>query len=243
MRLKIVYGPDGRANEYARDNMAANLYVGCTNGCRYCSAPRTLRKDAAQFHAQAQPKENVLAKFENDCTVLQGRGISGKIFLCFVCDPYPQIEETLGITRQAIEIAHRYGFGVDILTKNGLLARRDFDLLGPQDSFGVTLTMLTGWEAWEPNADDPMERIRALKVAFERGIPTWVSCEPVISPKETRAIIQATHEFVDAYKVGKLNYHPLAGYINWPKFAKDIKAYLDDLGCQYYLKDDLRKLL
>ncbi|MFW5803546.1 MAG: hypothetical protein ACOCWJ_06470 [Verrucomicrobiota bacterium] len=46
--MKIIYEPKGRAREYAP--LACNLFWGCPHGCRYCYAPRTLRKDPAQFH-------------------------------------------------------------------------------------------------------------------------------------------------------------------------------------------------
>jgi hypothetical protein len=70
-----------------------------------------------------------------------------------------------------------------------------------------------------------------------------VSLEPVIDPEESLEIIRQTHEFVDFYKVGKLNYHPRASTIDWRKFAVEVKDLLDDLGCEYLLKEDLRRYL
>lgn len=243
MRLKVIYGPDGRAGEYARDGLAANLYKGCPHGCVYCSVPGTLRMDREEFHKCATPKDDVLAKFESDCHTLIKRGItSGKIFMSFACDPYCPEEKKYGITRGAIEIAHENGFGVDILTKGGKLAKRDFDLLGEKDSFGVTLT---SWDPtlWEPNAARPEERRENLRQAHERGISTWVSLEPVIYPSSVPGIICETCAYTDLYKIGKLNHHSFAKAIDWKQFAKDVVEVLDQHGCKYYLKDDLRKYL
>jgi DNA repair photolyase len=247
MRLGVIYGPDGRAGEYARDGLAANLYKGCPHACVYCSAPATLRMTKADFHKCATPKNNVLEKFEQDCETLHTRGItSGKIFMSFVCDPYCPEERGYGITRGAIEIAHRHSFGVDILTKAGRLAQRDFDILGDSDSFGVTLTSMdrfitAKWELWAGCSNERADSLRDAHWIY--GIPTWVSLEPVIDPEESLEIIRQTHEFVDFYKVGKLNYHPRASTIDWRKFAVEVKDLLDDLGCEYLLKEDLRRYL
>lgn len=122
-------------------------------------------------------------------------------------------------------------------------AARDFDLLTSEDRFGSTLTFLddTDFLNWEPKAALPGDRMQALKLAHDQGNPTWVSLEPVIDPEQTLAIIDVTHEYVDEYKVGTLNYVP--NRTDWRAFAQRVKAKLDSLGCHYYLKADLRKWL
>ena len=80
-------------------------------------------------------------------------------------------------------------------------------------------------------------------MAHAQGIETWVSCEPVIYPAQTLALIEDTYKFVDMFKVGTMNYHPHGKTINWHKFAKEVKALLDKLGCKYYLKRDLARYL
>jgi DNA repair photolyase len=65
-----------------------------------------------------------------------------------------------------------------ILTKGDMLAAaNDFDLYGPSDWFGVTLTFDNDTDSrkWEPGAALPGDRIAALKEAHNRGIRTWVS--------------------------------------------------------------------
>jgi DNA repair photolyase len=132
-----------------------------------------------------------------------------------------------------------------ILTKGGTRAERDFDLLTGDDQFGVTLTNLdeTLSRKWEPLAKLPAERITSLVRAHEKGIRTWVSLEPVLYPETALEIIRRTHKFVDKFKVGTLNYHPHARNIDWHRFAGDVKSLLDELNCDYYLKNDLRKWL
>lgn len=236
--MAIIYKPAGRAGEYAE--YAANLYSGCSHGCTYCYAPAATRKKAEQFHGHPAPRKNVLQQLEKDCIKLQGQELP-RILLCFTTDPYQRLEEELGITRRAIQIMHKYGFAVQVLTKGGMRASRDFDLLSEKDAFATTLTFLNADTSrqWEPGAASPRDRIEAIRLAHEAGIPTWVSLEPVIDPEETLRIIDETHAIVDLYKVGKLNYHKAANLVDWAKFHRDVVERLDSYGKDYYIKKDL----
>jgi DNA repair photolyase len=79
-----------------------------------------------------------------------------------------------------------------------------------------------------------------LKEAHDEGIKTWVSLEPVLNPETSLQIIRETHTFVDKFKVGLLNYHPLAKTIDWIKFRANVVNLLDNLHCNYYIKNDLK---
>ncbi len=64
-----------------------------------------------------------------------------------------------------------------------------------------------------------------------------VSLEPVIDPAQTLALIEATHEFVDYYGVGKMNHNPeIEKSIDWPKFRVDAEALLKRYGKSYRIK-------
>jgi hypothetical protein len=78
-------------------------------------------------------------------------------------------------------------------------------------------------------------------MAKEAGIHTWVSFEPVLDPEAVYRLLDQTSEFVDFYKVGKLNYHPLAQEIDWRRFMGEMEERLSRLGKPYYLKKDLRE--
>ena len=116
-----------------------------------------------------------------------------------------------------------------ILTKGGMKAEDDFDLYGPNDWFGVTLTCDNDADSLknEPGAALCSDRIAALKKAHDSGIHTWVSLEPVIYLKQTLHLIELTSEFVDQFRVGKLNHYPdKEKQINWPKFRGDAEVML-----------------
>ncbi len=239
--MRAIYKPTGRAREYAE--WAVNLYSSCTHGCLYCYAPQVLHMDRAAFHAECIERPDILQKLRHDARILQGT-ITDPVLLCFTCDAYQPGEHA---TRAALSILREFDIPFTVLTK-GVYANRDFDLYGPRDSFGVTLTLINrgDLDTWEPHAASAMRRIWLLREAHARGIRTWVSFEPVIDPAQTLRLIDATHEFVDVaqkfvdhYKVGKLNYHPLAKTIDWAKFLRDVTAELDGYGADYYIKRDL----
>lgn len=241
--MSIIYETSGRAREYFE--LAANLYSGCEHACRYCYGATVTHKDPKEFFGKPQPRRvNVLAELAKDAARLP-RDETRHILLSFVTDPYQPVETDWLITRRAIRILHTEGLSVAILTKGGLRATRDFDLLTKDDLFGVTLVCRTldYFTEWEGNSAWTGERIATLKEAHERGIPTWVSCEPVIYPEETLDLIHRTADFVDVFKVGTLNYHEPPKTIDWKKFAQDAVNLLDGLGANYYIKKELARYI
>lgn len=236
--MKIIYEPRGRAREYAP--LSCNLYSGCEHGCRYCYAPAVSRKSRDEFAADVKPRVDILRKLEADlCECVDRASIMPPVLLCFMCDAYTPSEARFGVTREAIRAMKGAGLTVEVLTKNGPLAARDFDLLTPQDAHAATLTFLDddASRKWEPGAALPSDRIEALKLAKRHGIRTWVSLEPVIDPVQTLEIIKRTHSFVDKFKVGKVNHMDIS--VDWRRFGLEVKCLLDDLGCDHYIKRDL----
>jgi DNA repair photolyase len=130
-----------------------------------------------------------------------------------------------------------------VLTKSGSCALQDIGLYGPNDAFASTLTFIKPEDSkkWEPNAALPEDRMATLRKFHEAGIHTWVSLEPVIDPDQTLELIRATHEYVDLYKVGKLNY--VKSEIDWRMFGARAIKILESLNKSYYIKSDLAKHL
>lgn len=247
--LKIIYSPKGKALEYA--DFALNLFTSCGFGCKYCFVPNVLHKDRSEFHHVICTRKDTLARAEHDAKLMTGKSC----LFCFTCDPYQDMDVELQITRRVMEIFNQYGVNWIVLTKGGTRAIRDFDLYKPGDSFGSTLTFTSTDDSrkWEPNAAIPMSRIGALNYAHKQGIKTWVSMEPVIDPEQTLELIEVTRDFVDLYKVGKLNTNNCRGSeyyeelkqieqsIDWKSFGERAEALLKQYGKEYYLKEDLRK--
>lgn len=254
MPRPLIYTPSGRAGEYSDKGYAANLYSGCSHGCKYCYAPLALRRDRQMF-CEVKPAPDVLERLEYDLFVRhKDKPLEEPLFLCFSCDPYCPEEAKHYITTKAINLIHRHGSRVRMLTKNGSLAQRDIPALKPGDEFGVSLTChhLMDSLFWEPAASAPFDRIRALRVAkYGFGITTWASLEPVIYPDQTLRLIEETADFVDIYKVGMMNHTGSIDQqwrkrlpdVNWSNFGAAVVRLLISKGKTFYIKQDLREHL
>ncbi len=242
--MNVIYEPRGRALEYAY--LACNLYGGvCPHRCSYCYIPPATRKSRAQWEATPwYVRKDVVKWLERDAERLSGT--DRRVLLCFHCDPYTPSAASFGVTRQALKILRAHNVPFQVLTKGGGFAVRDFDLYGPHDAFATTMTFMDPncSEVYEPGATLPSNRIQAIMEAHRRGIHTWVSLEPVLAPSESLAVIERTHEYVDLYKVGKLNHDPQReAKIDWRAFGARAIELCEKYGKRYYIKEDLAKHL
>lgn len=234
--MKPIYEPKGRAKEYG--NLALNIYTGCNHGCIYCYAPLVLKRDRKDFHSVVEPRKDIVEAVKRQIDKEQ---ITGKmIHLCFSCDPYPADIDTTP-TREIIRIIKSSGNHVQILTKGGRRAKRDFDLLNNEDWFGVTITEYSEKaKLIEPMADSTADRLVAVEMAHFHGVKTWVSFEPVYNPDLVFSWIEHM-TCVDLYKIGKLNYSP--SNINWGDFGRECERLCQLHNRDYYIKEDLRKAM
>ncbi len=235
----VIYETTGRAREFSE--LSCNLFSGCEHSCVYCWSPQVTHKTREEFlHPQIRVTALDVLKSAKEWSE---KGENRRVLLCFVTDPYQPIEQDTQLTRKCIMALHEAGLNVIILTKGGLRSTRDFDLLTPKDAYATTLTCIEPKDSqyWETKASLPQERIDALKRAYQNGIETWVSFEPVISIGQTLTLLALTHSFAGHYKVGTMNYHPHGKTINWREFGWHIKGVMDDLGIKYYFKKDLLK--
>jgi DNA repair photolyase len=133
------------------------------------------------------------------------------------------------------------------LTKGGARALADLDLLRPdRDAFAATLTTLDDAfsRKWERAAALPDDRISTLRKFHDRGIFTWVSLEPTLDVDHSLAVVDATHEFVDLYKVGRANYVPtITKVLDWRDYTLRMIERLQRYGNAHYIKRDLQPYL
>ncbi len=234
--MKPIYIPKGKAKEYG--DYAINIYTGCPHRCYYCFAPNVLHRKKEDFHTYVEPRKNIVEEVRKQ---VEREGITNKlIHLCFTCDPYPKGYDSTP-TREIIKILKDSGNHIQILTKNGTDALRDFDLLDKNDWFGITYAGYDGWyndiSTSEPNAGNPQDRLFALATAYNKGIKTWVSAEPVLNDIDVLNLIELA-DYVDLWKIGKLNYYP--SDINWKNFGERAERLLKSKRNNYYIKNSLR---
>ncbi|MGD0076642.1 MAG: radical SAM protein [Candidatus Binataceae bacterium] len=238
-----IYPPKGQAGEYAA--LAANSYRGCGHRCLYCYVPSVLHMPRKEFDAGAVPRPDFLAKLGKDAAKYQALGITEQVMFSFTTDVYNPFDTSL--TRPSIEILIEHGLAFCVLTKGGTRALIDADLYRPdRDAFACTLTSLDDRfsKKWERNAALPGDRIDALKAFHELGIFTWVSLEPTLDIEASLAIVEATHSFVDLYKVGRANYlKEITRTTDWADYTHRMVELLNRLGAAHYIKRDLQPFL
>jgi DNA repair photolyase len=237
-----IYAPRGQAGEYAP--LATNPYRGCGHGCAYCYVPNVIKMPRKDFDAGATPRPNFLTKLRKDAAKYRTLGITEQVMFSFTTDVYNPFDTS--ITRPAIEILIEHGLGFCVLTKARTRALCDRDLYRPdRDAFASTLTSLDERfsRKWERNAALPNDRIAALKAFHERGIFTWVSLEPTLDIEASLAIVEATHDFVDLYKVSRVNYLPMTKTTDWRDYTLRMLDTFDSVNARHYIKKDLQPFL
>jgi len=231
--FRPIYEPRTRAKEYA--DLAINIYNSCNHGCWYCYAKKNFERwhPNETFGEDIRPREGIVEATKKQLS--KGKYAGKTIMLCFTCDPYPHTVDTTA-TREVIMAIKEAGAHVQILTKGGDRARRDFDLLDSGDSFGITFS---GED--EPLAAPQMERIQTLADISEIGVKTWVSFEPVIGTVAVMGAIMSIPAVVKRdtlLKIGKLNHYK--NETDWKWFGTEAERICKEKGWNYYIKEDLR---
>lgn len=159
-----------------------NLYRGCLHGCIYCDS-RSLCYQMDHAFEDIEVKENALELLEQTLKRKRRRCMIGTGAMT---DPYLPLEKTLLMTRGALELIEKYGFGVTVLTKSTLVLR-DLDLLAQinrQAKAVVQMTLTTQDDTLcrliEPGVSVTSKRVTTLKAFRDAGVPTVVWLCPIL---------------------------------------------------------------
>ncbi len=93
-----------------------NLYKGCLHGCIYCDS-RSVCYQIDNFD-KISIKKNAIAIVEKQ---LRGFRHVGVIGTGSMSDPYNPYEKEYELTKKALHLIEKYGFGVGIATKSNLI--------------------------------------------------------------------------------------------------------------------------
>jgi DNA repair photolyase len=165
-----------------------NPYRGCEHGCIYCYARPT--HEYLGFSAGLDFETRILVKPDAPNLLRaelcapgwqpQVLGISG------VTDCYQPIERHLRVTRRCLEVLEEFRNPLVIITKSKLVTR-DVDVLArlAEHRLAGVFVSITSLDAslsrtLEPRASLPTQRLDAVKMLAEAGIPTGVLVAPVI---------------------------------------------------------------
>lgn len=211
-----------------------------------CYVPKMMKRfDAGYVHSNVYTKEE--KKLLNEVTVSarKFRNSTKQVFLSFLTDPYSHFNNETKLTRRVLQILLDHRIPVSILSKGGSNVLQDLDMIkkfGPNIQVGGSLTFTNNEDSlkWEKNGALPYQRFEALQYLHEQGIKTWASMEPVIYPEQSLEIMEITKDYVDAYKIGKLNhFQKHEEKFDWKKFLTDAVAIMRKNNKRFYIKKDL----
>lgn len=240
--MSMIYEPRGKAREYSP--LALNLYMGCTHACKYCYAPGCIQKKREEYYKIPDPRKNVLENLRKE---LKKNAPKEQVLLSFVGDAYTEATDGNQITRDVLQELLNAKVPVAILTKGGKRCLKDIDIFkqfGEHIMVGATLTFDNATDSleWEPGAATPDERLETLRQLHEMGIRTFASFEPVIVPEQSLNLMKKGLEFIDVYKVGKINnFQGIDKTIDWTAFLESAIEILRNAGKEFYIKKDLRR--
>lgn len=229
--MSLIYEPKGKAREYSP--LALNVYTGgCDHLCDYCYC-----QDGRRWGSV--PNKRNLVGLAADAS-----NANRQVLLSFMSDPYCKAEREHRNTRYALSVLSGWRCSVAILTKGGTRCLDDLHAFKSwpdgRIKVGASLTFATDYRSLqvEPGAALPSERIEALKILHEEGVQTWASIEPVIDEAESLHVIYESVQFVDGYKVGKLNHRKST--VDWEAFVVKAVSMIRGAGRKLYVKHDLQ---
>lgn len=149
-------------------------YTGCGHACTYCYITAYIPRPFSP-----RPKKDFLTRLRRDLLRMDaGKHVS----ISNSSDPYTPPEEQLGLTRETLTILLSHGIKVHLITKSSLVTR-DLDLIR-RGNCAVSITITTADKETaaklEPGAPPPEERIKALKLLSDAGVPTVARIDPII---------------------------------------------------------------
>lgn len=168
-------------NTWFGTNYNMNIYKGCCHGCIYCDS----RSDCYRIENfdTVRAKEHALDIIAAD---LQRKKKTGVIGSGAMSDPYNPFESELQLTRGALDLIHRYGFGSALITKSPLVTR-DIDIFKKIQTHSPVLVKITITTAndelckkLEQGAEPSSERFKAIKTLSDNGIYCGVVLMPLL---------------------------------------------------------------
>lgn len=175
-----------------------NLYRGCQHGCIYCDSRSRCYQMDHDFE-DIEVKENAIALLDD---ALRRRRRPSMIGMGSMTDPYIPLETKLRHTRQALETIEKHGFGAALITKSPRVLD-DLEVLkriNEKAKAVVQMTLTTYDDALcrivEPGVAPTSQRVQALKILRDNGIPTVVWLCPILpflndTPENILGILEA----------------------------------------------------
>lgn len=207
--------------EWAQHNK--NFENGCPNDCRYCYAryDAVVRFGRKTMENWKTPEINA-KKFDEKPKFLEGRIMfptthdihKDNIYQCVF-----YLKRWLAVGNEILIVSKPDPECIKILCK-------ELEQYKKQIVFRFTIGTLYEdvQKFWEPGAPTPKQRLEALKIAFEAGYKTSVSCEPYLDEGIIAHVEQILPYIADVVWIGKMN--RIKPRVDTSKWTEADMAYL-----------------
>jgi DNA repair photolyase len=201
--------------------------------------------------SDCRPKKDLIQRLRKEADGLNGEIVS----ISNSSDPYPSLEEKMGLMRDCLKILSKRRCRVQIVTKSPLVMR-DVDLLKRFASM-VSLTVTTDDDCTgrliEPGAPLVSARLKAVEMLVDDGVPTSVRIDPIVpfvnddveSLVRTLASVGVRHVTSSTFKVRPDGWRRFSARL--PEVAERLKPlYFEEgvmKGGYRYLPEGLRLVL
>lgn len=177
-----------------------NLYRGCSHGCIYCDSRSSCYR--IDDFDRVRGKKDALLILERELAKSKQTGVVG---IGAMSDTYNPLEKKYEITRGALKLIKKYGYGVSIDTKSDLVLR-DIDVLKEiqeNNNVIVKITITTPHDELskkiEPYAPPSSKRFKAIKELTDVGIFAGIMMNPVLpfvtdNEEDIKRLVYLAHE-------------------------------------------------
>jgi DNA repair photolyase len=184
-----------------------NPYRGCVHACAYCYARANHRyiglNAGSDFETRLFVKTNIVEVLRRE--LARPGWKRDDVSIGTATDPYQPIEGKYRLTAGIISALADFATPAHIVTKSPLVIRDIDELCRLDERAGVkvcmTITTLdeATWRIMEPGTAPPKQRLRALKLLSDAGIPCGIFLAPILpritdSEDAIRATMQAAKE-------------------------------------------------
>ncbi|RZJ71610.1 PA0069 family radical SAM protein [Flavobacterium sp.] len=183
-----------------------NAYQGCEHGCIYCYARNSHEywgySAGLDFERKILVKKNAPLLLEEKLKSKNWQ--ASTIVMSGNTDCYQPAEKKFQITRQCLEVFHKFRHPVAIITKNALISR-DMDIvakLAADNLIGVNVSITSLSEKTrqlvEPRTATIKKRLDTVKMLSDAGVPVNVLIAPIIPGINSHEVLPLAKAAADA---------------------------------------------
>ena len=196
IQVKSILNKKKRRDSWFLDDYTINPYSACSFNCLFCYTQGS--KWGMNMSDKVSVKENALEILEKQLHLRAKKQQYGFIVISSSTDPYLHFEKDTLLTRQMLELIHKFRFPVHMITRSDLIIR-DFDILHkinhdailPPDletkltqkviiSFSFSTVEQSVASIFEPGATPIDKRPATVKTCLNEGFKTGISLMPLL---------------------------------------------------------------